>query len=54
MSLSEVVQRQEQEVFDLQRSRTRLSRLFVLLLFTDVLLCAAWLALEHYLPRGGP
>lgn len=54
MSLGEVVERQQQEVFALVRSRVRLSRYFIALLFVDVLLCASWLMWEHYLPRGGP
>lgn len=54
MSTSDVVACQQKEVFALQRSRTRLSRLFLVLLFVDAVLGVAWLLCEHYLPRGGP
>ncbi len=52
MSLLDLVTQQQQEVFALKRSRVRLSRLFVVLLFVDALLCGAWILFERYLPRG--
>lgn len=54
MSLEQELSAQQQQVFALQRQRMQLTRHFLLLLFVDLLLCAGWVLLEHYLPRGGP